>query len=630
MWKKFIKNFGFPLLAVFLLWIKATILSQFYFDLEIENSMQEFILIIAPISSLLIFIGIALFAKGPKRNRAVIWITIIMSFILVADTAYYSFFDDFVTIPVLFMTRNFGDLGSSVKAMISYKTILAFSDIFILIAVNYFWGKKFFTTGNIKGKARTAYFLVAVAIFLVNLGLAETERPQLLTRSFDREYIVKFLGLYNYHLYDMVIQSKTSAQKAMADDSELAGIENFIRANDTGVNAQLHGKYKGKNVVVVSLESLQNFVIGRKINGQEITPFLNKFTKESYYFDNFYHQTGQGKTSDAEFLIDNSLFPLDRGAVYFTNSGNTFTATPAILKQDQNYYTSVMHSNNKSFWNRDMMYPSLGYDRYYNEVDFKVSAATSIGWGLKDKYFVEQAVDKMVAEPKPFYNRMITLTNHYPFELNDEDLMIPRLKTGDQTVDNYVTTVRYLDESIKHFIEEMKAKGLYNNTIIVMYGDHYGISENHNRAMSEVLGQDITPAEHVKLQKVPFFIHVPGQTKGETIHKVAGQIDVKPTILNLLGEDPNKTSINFGNDIFSPKHKNFVVFRDGTIVTDKYIYTGEKMYDPNTGEELKGQKPPKEDLAKANKSLEYSNSIIYKDLLRFYEVKYKKADTKFE
>lgn len=628
--KKFIKNFGFPLLAVFLLWAKATLLNLFVFDLEIENAMQKFILIISPLSSLLVFIGIGFFAKGHKRNRAIIWISLILSLILVGDTLYYSFFDDFVTIPVLFMTQNFADLGSSVKALISYKLILAFSDVIILIVVNLLWGKKFFTTENIKGNSRRAFFLVAVAVFLVNLGLAEKERPQLLTRSFDREYIVKFLGLYNYHLYDIAIQSKTSAQKAMADDSELAGIENFIRANDTGVNAQLHGKYKGKNVVVISLESLQNFVINRKINGQEITPFLNSFIKDSYYFDNFYHQTGQGKTSDAEFMIDNSLFPLDRGAVYFTNSGNTFTATPAILKKEQGYYTSVMHANNKSFWNRDMMYPSLGYDRYFNEHDFKIDPGTTVGWGLKDEYFVKQSVDLMKTLPQPFYNRMITLTNHFPFELEPKDQMIEKLKTGDETVDNYVTTVRYLDESIKQFISEMKASGLYDNTIIVMYGDHYGISENHNSAMSQVLGEDITPAVHAKLQQTPFFIHLPGQTKGETIHKVMGQVDVKPTILNLLGVDANKTSVNFGNDVFSPKHKDFVVFRDGSIVTNKYIYIGEKMYDAATGELLEGQKPPKEDLTKAKKSLEYSNSIILKDLLRFYEIKYKRGNTKFE
>jgi len=176
----------------------------------------------------------------------------------------------------------------------------------------------------------------------------------------------------------------------------------------------------------------------------------------------------------------------------------------------------------------------------------------------------------------------------------------------------------------------MKVSGLYDETIIVMYGDHYGISENHNRSMSSVLGKEITRPEHVKLQRVPFYINLPRQTKGTTVHHVSGQVDIKPTILNLLGVEANKTSVNFGNDLFSPNYKNFVVLRDGTIVTDKYIYTREKMYDAATSELMEGSQPPIEDLSKAKQSLEYSNTIIYKDLLRFYEVKYDLTKTKFE
>jgi len=627
MWKKFFKNFGFPLIAVTFLWIKALILNFFLFHLGIQGSFQEIIMIISPIASLLLFVGLGLFAKGPKRNRAIIWISFILSLILVGDAMYYSFFDDFVTIPVLFMTKNFGDLGTSVKAMLSFKTVLAFADVILLILINKFWGKKFFTTENVKGPARSAYFLIMIAIFVLNLGMAEADRPQLLSRSFDRVYLVKYLGLFNYHLYDIGLQAKTSTEKALANDSELAGIQNFIRANDTGVNAQLHGKYKGKNVVVISLESLQDFVLGMKVNGKEVTPFLNQYIKQSDFFDNFYHQTGQGKTSDAEFLIDNSLYPTDRGAVFFTNPGNTYTATPSILRKD-GYYTSVMHANNASFWNRNMMYPHLGYDRFYNEKDYKITPDTSVGWGLKDDYFFSQSVNIMKTMPEPFYTRMITLTNHYPFELDKKDQTIDKLNTGDATVDDYVQTVHYLDQALKQFIDEMKKAGLYDKTIIVMYGDHYGISENHNAAMSKVLGKEITPYEHIQLQRTPFLIHFPDQKTGETIHKITGDINVKPTLLNLLGEDPDKTSLNFGNDMFAPNYKQFVVLRDGTIVTDKYIYTGEKMYDRLTGKELVGQKPPKEDLDKAQKSLKYSDDIISKDLLRFYKIKYDVVDTK--
>ena len=126
-----------------------------------------------------------------------------------------------------------------------------------------------------------------------------------------------------------------------------------------------------------------------KVNGQEITPFLNDFIKDSFYFENFYHQTEQGKTSDSEFLLDNSLYPLNRGAVFFTHSGNEFNATPEILK-DYGYYTATLHANSKSFWNRDIMYDSFGYDRYYSLTDYEVTDENSVGWGMKDIDFFEQ------------------------------------------------------------------------------------------------------------------------------------------------------------------------------------------------------------------------------------------------
>lgn len=157
---------------------------------------------------------------------------------------------------------------------------------------------------------------MAIAISFANLGLAETERPQLLTRTFDREMLVKNIGTYNYHLYDLFLQSKSSAQRALADGSELVDIENYIRANYKKPDEEMFGIAKGKNVILISMESTQSFVINNTVNGEEITPFLNDFIKESYYFENFYHQTGQGKTSDSEFLVDNSLYPLGRGAVF--------------------------------------------------------------------------------------------------------------------------------------------------------------------------------------------------------------------------------------------------------------------------------------------------------------------------
>ncbi|RKJ28250.1 hypothetical protein D7X33_42700, partial [Butyricicoccus sp. 1XD8-22] len=133
---------------------------------------------------------------------------------------------------------------------------------------------------KINKNGRRAYFLIALAISFLNLGLAETQRPELLTRSFDRELLVKNIGTYNYHLYDIYIQSKSSAQRALADGSELVEIDNYVQANQASVNSEMFGKYKGRNVILVQLESLQSFVINNEMNGEEVTPFLNSLTND--------------------------------------------------------------------------------------------------------------------------------------------------------------------------------------------------------------------------------------------------------------------------------------------------------------------------------------------------------------
>ncbi|RAK22383.1 phosphoglycerol transferase MdoB-like AlkP superfamily enzyme [Anoxybacillus vitaminiphilus] len=616
-------KYRFVLIATILLWIKTYIVYKTCFDIEIESWKQEFILFINPLSFLLFVFGFSFFMKEKARNRYMIITSFLTSFVLYANVMFYRFFNDFITLPVLFQTSNMGDLGNSVFELFRFTDLMMFADVVLLM---WLVRKKsaLVQFEPVTKKERRAYYFIVAAIALFNLGLAETERPELLTRTFDREMLVKNIGTYNYHIYDILLQSKSKAQRALADSSELADIENYIRANEKAPEKELFGIAKNRNVIIVSMESLQSFVINNTVNGQEITPFLNDFIKQSYYFDNFYHQTGQGKTSDAEFLIENSLYPLGRGAVFFTHATNEYMATPEILKK-HGYYSAVFHANNKSFWNRDIMYQSLGYDNYFSQEYFNVNEENSVGWGLKDKDFFEQSIPYLKTLPQPFYAKFITLTNHFPFELGEEDKMVPEYTSNSRTLNRYFPTVRYMDESLKTFIEGLKKEGLYENSIIILYGDHYGISENHNKAMAQYLGkEEITPFDHVQLQRVPFIIHIPGVTDKhpKVISKVSGQIDVKPTLLHLLGID-TKNDIHFGQDLFSKDKMDFAVLRDGSFVTKDYVFKENVCYDKKTGlkTDISHCEPYME---KAKQELDYSDKIIYGDLLRFYDNKIKK------
>ncbi|MEK9198669.1 LTA synthase family protein [Lysinibacillus halotolerans] len=606
-------------IAILTTWIKTVIVYHTSFEMDIENAMQELILIINPLSFLLFAYGISLFFKTAKvRHRYLITVSVLLAIVLFANVAFYRFYNDFITLAVLFQTSNFGDLGTSVTEIINWYDIFYFTDVVVLILAIKFLPKLQETT-PIRKEIRRAYFVLAVAMVFLNLGLAETERPQLLTRAFDRELLVKNIGTYNYHLYDIYVQSKSSAQRALADGSELVEVDNYVQANQSAINEEMFGKYKGRNVIFVQLESLQNFVINNTMNGEVVTPFLNSLTqdKDTYYFSDFYHQTGLGKTSDSEFIVENSLFGLGSGAVFFTHGGNTYNSMSEKLNEN-GYFTSVMHSNNASFWNRDVIYQSLDIQKFYDVDSYDVTDENSVNWGLKDIPFFEQSVDMMTEMEQPFATRMITLTNHYPFTLTEEDIMIPEYNSNSGTLNRYFQTVRYLDESIKIFFEELKEAGLYDNSIIVMYGDHYGISENHNKAMAQYLGkEEITAYDSALLQSVPLFIHIPGSNDGQVIDKTSGQIDIRPTILHLLGIDTSN-DMQLGDDMFSEEHEDFVIFRDGRFVTDQLVYAGEVCYDRGTGEEIEidACQPY---IDRALIELEYSDQIINGDLLRFYD-----------
>ncbi|MBF0834676.1 sulfatase-like hydrolase/transferase, partial [Bacteroides acidifaciens] len=91
---------------------------------------------------------------------------------------------------------------------------------------------------------------------------------------------------------------------------------------------------------------------------------------------------------------------------------------------------------------------------------------------------------------------------------------IEKSNTGDATVDGYIQTARYLDEALEEYINDLKKKGLYDNSVIMIYGDHYGISENHNNAMEKLLGEKITPAKFTDLNRTGFWIKIPGKSGG--------------------------------------------------------------------------------------------------------------------
>lgn len=623
------KKASIPLyiLASFIFGLKTYIVYRFMFSISLDNTMQEFILLINPFISAFLIFGLSVwFTSQSRQLKYMRYAILIGTLIIYANLVFYRSFTDFITIPQLFQTSNISDLGSSILSLVKVYDILLFLDVFLI------WylikKEKYIYLTNYPKSGKVFVFALSLLLLAGNFLLAEMERPQLFTRAFDREYLVKNIGLFNYHIYDIFLQSKVKTQRVLADGNNLTNIENYIKENiRSDEQSELYGIAEGRNIIFISAESVQSFVINNEVNGQTITPFLNSLVDDpdTYYFENFYHQTEQGKTSDSEFLTENSLYPSARGAVFFTHAQNKYHAMPEMLKE-KGYKSVVFHANNKSFWNRDQIYESLQIDHFFDIEAYEVNEENSVGWGLKDKDFFQQSMKYLQVLEQPFYAKFITLTNHFPFELDEADRSIEPYDSNSNTLNNYFPTVRYLDEAIEEFFTYLKQIGLYENSIIIIMGDHNGISANHNRAMSMYFGKDeITPYDYVQLQRVPLFIHIPGHGEGKVMDKIAGQIDMKPTILHMVGIDTNH-DIYFGNDLFHDDRKGYIAFRNGDFVSEEYLFTSGTCYDFATGEVLaveseeeNGETPCSPIREKVITELEYSDELIYGDLFRFID-----------
>ena len=619
---------GFFTIVLITFWLKTYLIYLTKFNLGAVGAMQNFLLFINPLPAALLLLGIGLFFKGRKSYWIIIAIDLILSTWLFANILYYREFSNFLSLSIIKTSGSTADnLGKSIVGITKISDFLTFLDVAVIIGL---MASKVirYDLRPLKLKFNLLLEGLAVALIGVNLMMAQKDRSGLLTRTFDNSYIVKYLGMNQYAVYDAFKTAQTSEQMAKANVSDLSSVKKYLKVNYVKPNPEYTGVAKGKNVIVIHLESFQQFLIDYKWKGKEVTPNLNKLyhSKNTLSFSNFYNQVGQGKTSDAEMMLENSLYGLQSGSAMSSyGTSNTFESAPAILNQAGGYTTAVMHGGAGSFWNRNNAYKQFGYHYFMPLSYYENKPKYYIGYGLKDKIFLSQSIKYIERLPQPFYLKLITVTNHYPYDLDKKNQSIDPTDTGDETVDGYVQTAHYLDQAIGEFLQWMKKTGLDKKTILVLYGDHYGISGNHHKASAELLKQEeFTNFDNLKFQRVPLMFHMKG-LKGGIKDTYGGEIDVLPTLLNLLGIN-DKDTIQFGHDLLSSKAPQIVAQRNGDFITPQYAKVGGTYYYTKTGEEI--EKPDKKLKTKlvaiSNKvttQLSLSDRVIAGDLLRFYKPK---------
>jgi len=540
-----------------------------------ENGMSWTLLLKELPFALIIFCFIEVFAKKRKILYYLL-ANLLMTTILFAVIMYYKYYGVIVTYFALAQVNQVTAVKNSVFSLMDPYFLLIFVDVVILAAL--LIKKK----GDIDWKMkvnRPSSRKVALAVLTVSLIVCLFN---IVPNRASMNEIVKAeqMGILNYEAY-MIFSSKETeyvepneiSQQKINDIKKIIPVEQPFQ----------FGTAAGKNVIMIQMESFQNFLVNLSVDGQEITPNFNKLVNEHFYFNKFYQQVGQGNTSDAEYVVNTSLYIPPRGAATQMYADRELPSLPKLLEEHQ-YDTATFHTNVVEFWNRGELYESLGFNNYYDTEYF--GEEDTVFFGASDDVLYRKTLDKLVemdAAENPFYAHVISMTAHHPYTLPEDKQYITLPERFQKTlVGDYLVAQHYADQALGAFIDDMKEKGLWDNSLIVLYGDHlglpiYSLNSNELALMEEMYGREYTYTDMIN---IPLVIINEGVTEPKVFEQTAGQVDITPTIANLLGISM-ENQLHFGQDIFN-QYENLLPQRyylpTGSFLTSEELFLSGSGY----------------------------------------------------
>ena len=538
-----VRDAVFALVLAGLLYVKGRL---FYPPLQLADYDGAFSLATAAIL-LLVFALVSFLSPKAARIAAGCVYTVISVFVAV-DAVYLAYTSKLPSITQLGMAWQIGDVSSTVMDLTQPRHVMLIMDLPL-------WLNLMIHRRGLRSRLERTRAGAALEAFL------DRELPRIpasavlsgcalaafgcvfLWPGFRAEYLEN--EIFAYHARDMIDAVSPGIAERPVDKSRYASPD--------WSSSPWYGLAAGRNVVIIQVEALQNFVVGSYYEGQELTPTLNRMIAEdTLYFDHYYYQIGGANTADAEFAVNNSLFAPESNGAYVQYPENRYYALPTLLKDHGYAAARAFHGYIGGFWNREAAYPYQGIDDFTSLEDLEETDMFPMG--LSDMEYFRQTADLLAETPEPFYALCVTVSSHYPYGIPLKDREIALLPQDEQTLFGlYLQAVNYADRAIGSFMEDLEERGLYDNSIILIYGDHYALP-NTTAAIARRVAA-ITDGDYsiFDVFNVPFLIHIPGSGVTETFSRAGGHMDVMPTLLCLLGIT-NDRAVMFGQNLLEAEH----------------------------------------------------------------------------
>lgn len=555
--------------------------------------------------TLICFIGIL-----PNRARIIVTIVIdfLISILLWADNIYYIYSSSLLSISQVTNLQYTEEITSTIPSLIKWQQIVYILDLIIIVIL--FLSK--FLKVTRKNKKTVVSNIISLIVANMGIILFCLFGYDLVQKGFDKNYNknlqISESTIYGYHIAD-IIKSINFKNSAVYKDYDTM-IKDYNQLKEEynkeygEIKYNLEGICSNKNIIVLQLESVQEFVVDKSINGKEITPNLNKFLKENIEFTNM-HMQSYSSTADSEYSFVTSIYPMENGMSYSKYFLNNYDDVFKMFK-NSGYNTSYMHGNVGDFWNRKNVYSRMNIDNLFFIDSFEDTSEMISGY-LSDELFYKQGVEKLNNQNTPFISFMVASSSHTAFDLpgienKEQKVKIDVGKYKDTYFGNYLEAVNYADYAFGIFVEELKKNNLYEDTAILVFGDHNGVSMYDEKLIEflEDYDKDITDVDKkVNYTRVLCGLKIPGKNEHIVIDKMVNKLDIKPTLAYIFNMEDG---FSLGTNMFASK--DFICLNNGRIISKDYYYD-EKWYKMKDSEAVQLDKISEEEILKLQKYQEY-------------------------
>ena len=581
---RFFNSIGFTIVIGILLFLKTIF---FYLNtISIRETIDKDT-VLGTIAFLVTII--CMICALPNRGRTITTIVtdILLSILLFADNVYHTYSSSVLSVAQIMNLQYGEEIMDTLPMLIQAKEILYFLDILLIIVLLCTKFLKIHKKAKTNWKMKLAKVTIGIIsitlFFKIDVDFIEKAKED----PYNKDMQIKKSTIYGYHISDIENtmnikkQAKYTTKEALLSDYD--ELKEIYEENYGETNYDLQGIARGKNVIILQLESIQNFVINKEINGKEITPNLNKFINENIEISNMFMQS-YSSTADSEFSATTSLYPMENGmsySRYYTNAyDDIFT-----MFDNEDYTTSYMHGNYGFFWNRENVYKSFEVENIELKDSFADTSENIMGY-LSDELLYTQAVEKLKGYNMPFVSYIVSASSHTSFSLDGlqdrSKVSIDVGKYKDTFFGNYLESVNYVDYAFGIFIEKLKEADLYDDTVILLFGDHNGMDMYNEEMLDFLQGTDSNLTDtDIKLNyiRVACGMKIPG-IENMKIEKPVSKLDIKPTFAYLIDGD---TGFSLGTNMFA--RKDFICLNNERIVTSRY-YFDEKWYRIKDGTEI--------------------------------------------